>query len=193
MRSPFFVFSGRRPLTMPPTQTSASDAGQLGDALRAERLELVAEPFQRMAAHVETQGLLFERQLLRLGPRWRIRQRDCDWARCHRAADRRTTPCRLRGRADAVRRARSRDRSPRTAGRASSGSGRRSSESNAPALTRLSSARLFTSRRSMCSHSANSESIRPSSVRAPTASTGSRPRRRSSPRRDRSARLRARP
>ena len=52
--------------------------GQLGDALCAERLELVAEPFQRMAAHVETQGLFFERQLLRLGPRWRIRQRDRD-------------------------------------------------------------------------------------------------------------------
>ena len=47
MRSPFLVFSGRRPETMPPTQTSASDAVELGDAPRAERLQLLGEALER--------------------------------------------------------------------------------------------------------------------------------------------------
>ena len=61
---------------MPPTQTSASDAGELGDALRAERLQLLAEALERMAAHVEAERFLLEGELLRLGPRRRVRQRD---------------------------------------------------------------------------------------------------------------------
>ena len=53
---------------------------------------------------------------------------------------------------------------PRRAARRQPAAGR-PSESNAPALTRLSNTRLLTSRRSRCSQSAWSESMRPSSLR----------------------------
>src|SRR6185437_1510099 len=46
------------------------------DSLRAERLELVAEPLERMAAHVEAERFFFERELLRLGPWRHVRQRN---------------------------------------------------------------------------------------------------------------------
>ena len=60
---------------MPPTQTSASERGQLGDPLRAERLQLLGEALERMAAHVEAERFLLAGELLALGPRRRVGQR----------------------------------------------------------------------------------------------------------------------
>jgi hypothetical protein len=42
--------------------------GQLGDAPGAERLQVVAEAVERVAAHVEAERLLLAGELLHLGP-----------------------------------------------------------------------------------------------------------------------------
>ena len=65
MRSPFRVFSGRRPETMPPTQTSASELVSSAIAPRAEGLQLLGVAIERMAAHVEAERLLLAGELLR--------------------------------------------------------------------------------------------------------------------------------
>ena len=143
--------------------------GQLRRRLRAEALQLGRDAIDRMPAEVEAERFLFVRELLRLrstarrshGPVGRlvgVRPRPA------RAAEQ----LRLtvgRDRAAAARRTRTRDRSSPSAARAARRSDRvlcRSpNESNAPALTRLSSTRLLTSRRSSSSHSACSDVIFP--------------------------------
>ena len=120
MRSPFLVFSGRRPETMPPTQTSASDAVELGDPLGAEGLQLLGEALERMAAHVEAERFLLERRAA--APRSTAARRAAGRPRRRRRRPGRrtagTAPC--RDRADGGRRARSPCRRRRTARRGAS-------------------------------------------------------------------------
>ena len=75
MRSPFLVLSGRRPETMPPTQTSASDAVSSATRCAPNVFSSSAEALERMAAHVEAERFLLERELLALGPGRRVGQR----------------------------------------------------------------------------------------------------------------------
>src|SRR4029078_10834993 len=59
---------------------AAPDVGErlreIGDALRPEDLQLLAEALERMAAHVEAERFLLEGELLRPRPRRPLRQRD---------------------------------------------------------------------------------------------------------------------
>ena len=97
--------------------------GQLGDAPGAERLQLLGEAIERMAAHVEAERFLLDGELLRLGPGRRVGQRDRRRRRSSLAAAERaaTAPC--RGRAGGGCRARSPCRRPRRAARGATATG----------------------------------------------------------------------
>src|SRR6185295_7987942 len=45
---------------------------EIGDTARAKRLQFLAEPVERMAAHVEAERFFFSRELLDLRPRRRL-------------------------------------------------------------------------------------------------------------------------
>ena len=76
MRSPFLVLSGRSPDDDAADPDVGFRAGQLGQALGAEGLQLLGEALERMTAHVEPERLFLDGQLLRLGPRRGVGERD---------------------------------------------------------------------------------------------------------------------
>ena len=148
---------------------------------------VVGVAIDRMAAPVEAERLLLERELLGLGPRRRVGQRDAPPAPrpslVADAAEQLRLPL-ARGRAAAAppcsHRRVDRGEQPRpqrAAGAASPSAA--ASESNAPALTRLSNTRLLTSRRSSVLAQRVQRVDPPLLRRARRAATRSRPRRRS--------------
>ena len=89
MRSPFLVFSAAGRVTMPPTQTSASDCVSSRERCAPNAFSSLGEALERMAAHVEAERFLLERERLRLGPRRDVGQRTASSAsrRLRRAAE----------------------------------------------------------------------------------------------------------